>query len=149
MKFLARQDPHPALFDAYAATLAQLRDGDDASAQAALRAFELRLLAEVGLLPELSLVTVTQQPLLAQRVYAISPESGVIEASNGESLLDGATLVQLQAALMHGSMAALQQACLGALPALKAALRGLLHYHLGHRPLRSRQVMLDLQRLHD
>ena len=149
MKFLARQDPHPALFDAYAATLAQLHAGEDAAVQAALRAFELRLLAEVGLLPELSLVTLTQQTLLPQRTYAISPEAGVIEASNELANIDGATLVQLQAALMHGSMAALQQACVGALPSLKNALRGLLHYHLGHRPLRSRQVMLDLHKLLD
>jgi DNA repair protein RecO (recombination protein O) len=32
-----------------------------------------------------------------------------------------------------------------ALPMLKTVLRGLLHYHLGHKPLRTRQVMLDLQ----
>jgi len=36
---------------------------------------------------------------------------------------------------------------MGALPALKTALRGLLHYHLGHKPLRTRGVMLDVQKL--
>ena len=41
MKLLAREDPHPALWDAYAATLTLL--GADADG-AALRAFELRLL---------------------------------------------------------------------------------------------------------
>ena len=33
------------------------------------------------------------------------------------------------------------------LPALKNLLRAVLHYHLGSSPLRTRQVMLDLQKL--
>src|SRR5690349_12853149 len=57
MKLLARHDPHSALFDAYAQTLPSLADDDDAQVQAALRAFEVRLLKEIGLLPDLSLVT--------------------------------------------------------------------------------------------
>lgn len=147
LKLLARQDPHPALFDAYAATLPELHDAEDAQSQAALRAFELRLLSELGLLPDLSLATLTQQPLDPARRYALSPESGVIAASDDSALLSGSSLVRLQAALLHGSPAALRQACQDDLPALKAVLRGLLLYHLGHRPLRTRQVMLDLQNL--
>jgi len=143
LKLLARQDPHPALFDAYAQTLPELSAREDAQSQSALRAFELRLLAELGLLPDLSLATTTQTPVLSQKGYAISPEGGVI--AGGE--LDGALLVQMQAALLHGSGAALRQACLPALPALRTALRGLLHYHLGQKPLRTRQVMLDVQKL--
>ena len=144
LKFLARQDPHPALFDAYGQTLARLDE-------AALRAFELRLLSEVGLLPDLSVATTTQMPLDAQRHYALSPEAGVIAASNEtQAGLEGATLIRLQAALLHGSLAALRQACEAApLPTLRAALRGLLHYHLGHKPLRTRQVLLDVQKLLD
>jgi len=145
LKLLARQDPHPALFDAYAQTLPELHASEDAQSQSALRAFELRLLAELGLLPDLSLATTTQAPLRAGQGYAISPEAGV--TSGGE--LDGALLVQLQAALLHGSGAALRQACLPALPTLRTALRGLLHYHLGQKPLRTRQVMLDVQKLLD
>lgn len=145
LKLLARQDPHPGLFDAYAQTLPELHAREDAQSQAALRAFELRLLAELGLLPDLSLDTTTQAPVNAERGYAISPEAGVI--AGGE--LPGGLVVQLQAALLHGSGAALRQACLPALPALRTALRALLHYHLGHKPLRTRQVMLDVQKLLD
>ena len=50
----------------------------------------------------------------------------------------------LQAALEHGSVAALHQACAPALPDLKNALRSLLHYHLGTDQLRTRQVLLTL-----
>src|SRR5437762_9419036 len=59
MKLLARHDPHPALFDAYAQTLPWLADRDDAGVEAALRAFEVTLLKEIGLLPDLSVVTTT------------------------------------------------------------------------------------------
>jgi len=147
MKLLARHDPHPALFDAYALTLPLLGPGEDARTQSALRAFELTLLQEIGLLPDLSVATQTQQPLAAAASYALRPESGVIEARDDESGLSGTTLVGLQAALEHGSLGALQQACTGALPALKAQLRALLHYHLGSATLRTRQVMLDVQNL--
>ncbi|QPF72767.1 DNA repair protein RecO [Roseateles sp. DAIF2] len=142
LKFLARQDPHPALFDAYAQTLARLDE-------VALRAFELCLLAEVGLLPDLSVSTTTQAPLDAQRLYALSPEAGVVAGSDAAApAFSGAALVGLQAALLHGSMAALRQACESAqLPPLRQALRGLLQYHLGHKPLRTRQVLLDVQKL--
>ncbi len=143
LKLLARQDPHTRLFDAYAETLPELHASEDAQSQAALRAFELRLLAELGLLPDLSLATQTQTPVKAGAAYALSAESGVMPGGD----IEGTVLVQLQAALLHGSGPALRQACLPALPALRSQLRGILHYHLGQKPLRTRQVMLDVQKL--
>ena len=147
MKLLGRQDPHPVLFDVYAATLPQLADGDDARVQAALRAFELSLLRELGVLPDLSVVTATQQPLEVDRHYALLAEAGVASPRSTDTALAGHTLIGLQAALEHGSVPALQQACAGALPELKAVLRALLHYHLGSSVLRTRQVMMELQNL--
>ena len=145
MKFVARHDPHPRIFDVYAETLPMLSANDDAAVQSALRAFELLLLAECGLLPDLSLVTQTQQVVDPGARLALLPEAGVAPARAGEPGLPGAVLVALQAALAHGSMAALRQACGPALPELKTALRGLVHYHLGTPALRTRQVMMDLQ----
>lgn len=147
MKLLARHDAHAALFDAYAATLPALTDPDDTRVQAALRAFELTLLREVGLLPELNVVTATQQPVAAAAGYALRAEAGVAAAAQAEPSLPGAALVGLQAALDHGSLAALQQACAGVLPALRSQLRALLHYHVGTPMLRTRRVMMDLQNL--
>ncbi|MCV2423074.1 DNA repair protein RecO [Paucibacter sp. DJ2R-2] len=149
LKLLARQDAHPQLFDAYAQTLPQLHANEDAQSQAALRAFELRLLVETGLLPDLSVVTLTQAALQLERSYGLTAEAGVQPAPTEAGGLEGATLIHLQAALLHGSMAALQQACAPVLPQLKSTLRGLLHYHLGGKPLRTRQVMLDVQKLLD
>ena len=145
MKLLARHDPHPALFDIYAQTLPALTSADDQQVQAALRAFELSLLRELGVLPDLSLVTLTQQPLDLERRYALRADAGVVSASDAD--LSGDVLVGLQAALEHGSLDALRQACERSLGELRAALRGLVHYHLGSSVLRTREVMRDLQSL--
>ena len=144
MKLLARHDPHPQLFDAYASTLAALDPQSDNSVQAALRAFELTLLREVGVLPDLSVVTLTQQPVDTSQRYALLPDAGVTAPRGDSCEFDGALLLGLQAALEHGSVAALHQACAPALPDLKNALRSLLHYHLGTDQLRTRQVLLTL-----
>lgn len=147
MKLLARSDAHPALFDVYAQTLPLLASGDEALGQSALRAFELTLLQHLGVLPDLSLITLTQEPLQEGQRYAVWPEAGVGLPRPGEPALNGECLIGLQAALEHGSLAALQQACGQALTPLRAVLRGLLHYHLGSNVLRTRQVMLDVQAL--
>jgi DNA repair protein RecO (recombination protein O) len=143
MKLLARHDPHAGLFDAYAQTLPIL--GAEA-AQPALRAFELKLLHAAGWLPDLSLETLTLAPVDPARAYRLLPEVGVTSAQ-GEAALPGEALIGVQAALQHGSLPALQQACVQALPHWRQSLRGLLHYHLGHAILRTRQLMVELQSL--
>jgi DNA repair protein RecO (recombination protein O) len=147
MKLLARQDPHPGLFDAYAQTLPALAWPDEAGVQSALRAFELTLLLSMGVLPDLSQQTLTLEPVRAGVAYTLLPEAGVGAQRAGEGSLPGEVLIGLQAALQHGSVPALQQACARALPPLRASLRGLLHYHLGSNQLRTRQVMLGVQAL--
>ena len=143
MKLLARHDPHAALFDVYAATLPELASNDETRVQSALRAFELTLLQQTGLLPDLSLVTLTQDAVRVERRYGLSGDTGV--GADGE--IAGATLIDLQAALLHGSLPALHQACRQALPELKTALRGMIQQHLGSATLRTRRVMMDVQSL--
>jgi DNA repair protein RecO (recombination protein O) len=119
MKLLARHDPHPVLFDAYDATLPALGGAEDA-AQAALRAFEL----------------------------VLRPEGGVVPWVEGEPGVTGQTLTQCQAALDSGRLDALRAACLPAVAPLRGMLRSLLYYHLGSpNPLRTRSVMVDVQRM--
>jgi DNA repair protein RecO (recombination protein O) len=149
MKLLARHDPHPTLFDAYAATLPALAAGHEALAQAALRAFELVLLRDTGVLPDLRLVTLTVQPVAPNARYQLLPEAGVVVTREEAGALSGAALLALQAALEGCGTAALQAACAPVNGALRAALRGLLHYHLGTAALRTRQVMQGVQRLLD
>jgi DNA repair protein RecO (recombination protein O) len=149
LRLLARQDPHAALFDAYAMLLPVLAGTDEAQSQAALRAFELILLREVGLLPELNSVTLTLQAVHPDAPYSLHPEAGIAAAAAGEPALPGARWVALQAALQHGSVDALRAECMLSLPALRAGLRALLQYHLGSPQLRTRQVMADVRKLLD
>ena len=149
LKLLARDDDHPRLFDLYADTLAALADE-----QPALRAFELVLLRELGVLPELALETPTQAPLGAAARYALHPEAGLVAAAGTETpALQGRQWGALEEALVvalaSGEARALRAACAAPTGALRGALRNVVQYHLGSTPLRTRLVMQDVQRLVD
>ncbi|MEK8049923.1 recombination protein O N-terminal domain-containing protein [Ideonella sp. DXS22W] len=152
LKLLARDDPHEAVFDAYTDTLQALAEAadDEAAAQAALRAFELLLLREIGVLPGLELDTTTQDLLQPGRRYRLLPEAGLVRAGRDElAALDGAQWLVLEAALAARALGALRLACGTGLAALRPQLRAQLHYHLGSPQLRTRQMMLDVRRLLD
>jgi DNA repair protein RecO (recombination protein O) len=154
LRLLARDDAHPALFDAYANALGCL-DDDETGSEAALRAFELLLLRETGVLPELQRTTLTQAAVQPERRYVLRPDQGLAEASATDTALAGARCLALAGALQawpeaadgRKAFLALQQACAADLQPLKAQLRAQLHYHLGGATLRTRQVMIDSQRL--
>lgn len=154
MKLMARHDPHPALFDAYAATIAELGQPGSASgepalqAQAALRAFEIVLLHDIGLLPDLATETATNRPVQADSRYLVLADAGVVASrDDNASSASGATLASLRSALSSRDLPRLQQATRLALAELRPLLRAQLHYHLGSSQLRTRQVMLDAQAL--
>jgi len=143
MKLLARDDPHPALWDAYAATLPHLGGADEA---AALRAFELMLLVETGHLPDVAHVTSTQSAVEPARRYALRPEAGLVDARD-DAAVAGSTFGAIQAALDARDLDALRTACRRDAGALRRQLRAWLAYHLGGTPLRTREVVRDLQPL--
>lgn len=139
LKLLARQDPHEGLFDAYADTLAAL-----AEEAPALRAFELLLLREIGVLPDLAQQSLTLQPLADAGRYRLQPEAGLVEAGDG---LEGRHWRAMEAALAAGHPAALRAACAPVAAALRAPLAALVQEQTGHARLRTRAVMQDLRRL--
>ena len=141
-KLLVRGDPHERLFDAYADTLLALAAAEDESP---LRAFELMLLRETGLLPELDRNTTTQERVQPGRRYQLQAEVGLVAA--GGSGISASACQAMQAALDQHDLAALRGACQSDLPPLKSQLRALLVYHLGSPPLRTRQMMLEVRRL--
>jgi DNA repair protein RecO (recombination protein O) len=159
MRLLARDDPHPALFDAYALTVhiiaqefrQQAAEGTDGQRvlEVALRAFELMLLREIGFLPSLKSQTANLADLQAETSYVLVPEGGLRAAhAEDRSSLTGAQWLQLQAALDSTEpFSQLLQACSSCLQALKTQLRTLLHYHCGVKALKTRQMMMDLQDL--
>jgi DNA repair protein RecO (recombination protein O) len=149
LRLLARDDPHPALFDVYAAAVRILASEHTQMLQPALRAFELLLLREVGVLPSLDVQTATLAPLAEAERYSLRPEGGLVESHEDEDRgsLAGAQWHALQRALddaapFHATLRATAE-----MGELKPQLRALLHYHCGVPTLRTRQLMMDLQAL--
>jgi len=150
LRLLARDDAHPRLFDAYRTAVGILASEHGDALEPALRAFELLLLREIGLLPALHLQTPNLRPLDPGERYSLVPEGGLIVAPEPEARgsLPGAQWQALQQALDDPApfLATLAQAAL-TMAGLKPQLRALLHYHCGVSTLRTRQMMMDLQAL--
>ena len=150
MRLLARDDPHPQLFDAYAAAVAVLASQHGEALEPALRTFELLLLREIGLLPALDMETATQAALRPEARYSLVPEAGLVPARepDGRAGLQGAEWLALQHTLDERAQftLTLRQVAQN-MGELKPQLRALLHYHCGVATFRTRQLMLDLQLL--
>jgi DNA repair protein RecO (recombination protein O) len=146
MRLLARDDPHPRLFDHYALAVQLLAERGDAQ-QLILRAFELLLLRDVGFLGDLAQEGSTLAPLEADARYVLAPESGLrLAHADDAHSLSGAQWLDLQRAMRSDdAFIATLRACAPALLALRAQLRTLLHYHCGVRVFKTRQLMLDIQ----
>jgi DNA repair protein RecO (recombination protein O) len=94
LRLLPRDDPHEALFDAYSEALAGLSTG--AAPGPVLRAFEKRLLAELGYAPLLER-DAAARPVEPERRYVYEPERGPVPVNgvrqdalvvSGQTLLD-------------------------------------------------------------
>ncbi len=149
LTLLARDDPHPALFDVYAQVVQVIASEHGEVLQAALRTFELLLLREIGLLPLLDAQTMTLAALESQTAYTLVPEGGLRQTGSEDRWhMSGSQWTQLQASLQDKApfMTTLRT-CAGVTSELKPQLRALLHYHCGVTTLRTRQMMLDIQNL--
>ena len=125
MRLTARDDPHPALFEIYAAAVRLLASGDPNALQWALRGFELMLLREMGLVPALNLQTLTLKPLSPSDSYALVPEAGLQWVSDDpRHALRGEQWLALHAALASPSpLAALLRECADLLLASRPSRR--------------------------
>ncbi len=148
MRLLARDDPHPGLFDDYALAVRLLSERAEAQ-PLILRAFELVLLRDAGFLPDLSREGSSLQPLDPELPYVVRPEAGLRPAHDDDPHpITGQDWLNLQAALNGpGALLASMRASLPVMPALRAQLRSLLHYHSGVQVFRTRQLMLDVHAL--
>jgi DNA repair protein RecO (recombination protein O) len=149
MILLARDDPHAGLFDVYANVVQVIASGHGEVLQAALRAFELLLLREIGLLPQLDAQTMTLLELAPDTRYTLVPEGGLRQTHPGDrSSLSGAQWQALQASIAQDApFTATLRACAEVMAELKPQLRALLNYHCGVGTLRTRQMMIDIQSL--
>lgn len=149
MKMLARDDAHPQLFDAYASVVHVLAGKQIEALQAALRAFELLLLREIGLLPTLAMQTMTLEPVNPGARYTLVPEGGLRQSGDGDRHgLSGAQWLGLHDALANDApFTSLLRACSEVMDALKPQLRTLLNYHCGVESFKTRQMMIDIQNI--
>ena len=146
MRLLARDDPHASLYDHYALAVQLLAERADAQ-QLVLRAFELLLLRDIGLLPDLAYEGSSLTDIQADAPYVLSPESGLRPAHADDAhSLPGEQWRSLQEALDEADpFIATLRACASCQQALQPQLRHLLHYHSGVRVFKTRQLMLDMQ----
>lgn len=149
LTLLARDDPHPVLFDVYADVVQVIASEHGEALQSALRAFELLLLREIGLLPILDTQTMTLLPLEPTERYSLVPEGGLRQTNAVDrTSLTGTQWVALQNSLAQRvPFTATLRACSSVVAELRPQLRTLLNYHCGVSTLRTRQMMIDLQSL--
>ncbi|WP_175899419.1 DNA repair protein RecO [Burkholderia vietnamiensis] len=139
VKFCAREDPQPPLFNHYVLTLTRLAHGEPAVQ--VLRSFERVLLRETGYAMALNR-TVARRAVEPERRYVFDPERGVRNADDDVPshwpVVTGQTLLDMEQDDYHRAQTVAQS---------KTLMRFLLNTYLGGTPLATRQILIDLQNL--
>jgi len=131
VRLTERQDPHPALYHAYAQTLARLAGGGALAWH--LRRFERDLLAALGYALQLEVDANTGEPLQADVLYAYRAEHGAVRCGAKEPhAVHGSDLSALQDDRMPDAQG---------LHALRGMMRELIRFHLGGVELRAWRVL--------
>lgn len=134
LRLLPEDDAHETLFDHYTLALADLNAGPEV--EPVLRRFELDLLSELGYAQSLGHLASGGALDPAAR-YGYEIGKGVIPPSQGLQYSGHALL-----ALAAGDFSQPATLAEG-----KILMRGLLAHYLGDKPLATRQMLLDLQRV--
>lgn len=136
VRLLPRDDPHPVLFEGYAQALVAL--GLGGQVEATLRRFEWLLLREIGYALDLAR-DAQARAIDPQCRYALLPGSGFVVTDDGErGSFSGQTLRDI---------AEERYDCERTLAESKRLTRALLARHLEGHTLRTRQILVDLQKL--
>ncbi len=133
-RLLQRNDPHEQLFRKYSNLILHLsKQGVD---EAALRYFELDLLHELGYGVSLLNDADRETPIEEDKPYRFVPDLGLVQASNThDGYIMGETLVSL-----HNRSLKMDKE----LAESRWLLRRVLSFHLGGRPLKSRELFRQL-----
>ncbi|MCJ7451634.1 MAG: DNA repair protein RecO [Steroidobacteraceae bacterium] len=138
VKLLPRHDPHPALYDAYAALLARLADAAERPARA-LRLFEKRLLEELGWGLCLETEAAAGVPIESGHCYRYRIDGGpelVEGVAEGILVFSGASLLSLARDELRDERS---------LGDARRLLKAALDQCLDGRPLRTREVMIAMR----
>jgi DNA repair protein RecO (recombination protein O) len=146
LKMLPREDPHGALFDAYAAALRALAAG--AADAPELRRFEKTLLKELGYGLTLDVDVESGRPVVAEGEYTYLIERGPVRkvlagthsagAGDTAPALCGKTLLDMVADDYADPRTRIES---------RQLMRQLIAHHMGGKPLQSRRVFIELQEL--
>lgn len=145
LKLLAREDPHPLLWNEYASALRALTADAGPAAQAAtLRHFEVRLLAELGYALPLTHDVDSGAPVDAAERYHYTFDRGprrvAAEPRAPWPVVRGATLIALATQRYPDAEVAAEA---------KRLMRRVLDHYLEERRIFSRRVVQDLAALED
>lgn len=136
---LAREDVHEDLFDIYQYSLASLSVSAQVDQAAILRAFELRFLQTLGFAVSLNTVNGDCEP---ESLYVLASNHSAwlsVEGFNANILqVHGQTLLDLQRMDFSTPRTAQES---------KALLRFWLQQYVGDKPLYTRNLLMNLQRL--
>jgi DNA repair protein RecO (recombination protein O) len=139
LNLMARDDPHESLFDYYQQTLQRLAQEKDHAFT--LRSFEKHMLQELGYALSLETEAGSTRPVLPERSYRYILERGAV-AETADSTqgmpVAGKTLLDMAADDYRDAVTARQS---------KQLMRMLLDHHLAGKPLHTRELMRDLQKL--
>ncbi len=135
LRLLPEGDSHETLFDHYSATLAALNVQPDM--EPVLRRFELDLLSELGYAQPLG-HRADGGELDPARHYGYQAGVGVTPLGRDETGYAGQTLLDLAAGDLSNPTT---------LAGGKLLMRALLAHYLGDKPLATRQLLIDLQKL--
>jgi DNA repair protein RecO (recombination protein O) len=139
LNLMARDDPHESLFDYYQQTLQRLAQEQDHAFT--LRSFEKHMLQELGYALSLETEAGSGRAVVPERSYRYILERGAVaeaaDSSQGMPVA-GKTLLDMAADDYRDAVTARQS---------KLLMRMLLDHHLAGKPLHTRELMRDLQKL--
>jgi DNA repair protein RecO (recombination protein O) len=138
LNLMARDDPHERLFDYYQDTLLRLAQERDHAFT--LRSFEKNMLQELGYALDLEHEVGSGRPIVPGGRYRYILERGAVaDAADAQGLpVFGKTLLDMAADDYRDAETARQS---------KQLMRMLLDHYLAGRPLHTRELMRDLQKL--
>lgn len=138
VKLLARDDPHPALFDHYVSALNQLAHYEPAAI--VLRKFERALLQETGVASDWRVCAASGKAIALEQTYVLDPERGPRPARPSDvwPRVSGKTLLDMENEDYTDAQTQTQS---------KFLMRFLLAHHLNGAPLNTRQILIDLLQL--
>jgi len=131
MRLLVRMDPHPRLYDAYKLCMQALVLADDV--QPVLRRFERLLVEAIGYGFSWSQTVPEGSPIRTECDYRFAPDCGFMTKSLSDAgpCFSGARILDIAAGRFENPET---------LRVAKRIMRMALNFHLGPRPLQSRQL---------